>query len=149
MVIIVLERTNADHRIRKVCILINLNICNKRLSSTQKHYFDSVVRSRTISSSLELNQLDIIVELKGSLRITLARQKVDNKRVLNRKDRVILKILIIAVEDLRRQGTVVIIGSLNKPLALLSRFNIKRTPRPTYNNVNVSRAERMTVHQIK
>lgn len=115
---------------------------------SQKYYFNAAARSCAIGTSLELYQLDIVFELNGSLGIVLARNEVHNKRVLDSKHRVVVKVLTLAVEDLRCQRAVVIIGSLGKILASIStryrEYQVK-----TYNNVNVSRAERMTIHQLK
>lgn len=121
-------------------------------SSTSKItncYFNPAARSCAIGTSLELHQFHIVFELSGSLRIILARHKVYNKRVLDSKHRVIVKVLILAVEDLCCQRTVVIIRSLGRVLASASTTRHQEYQAKTYNNVNVRRAERVTVHQLK
>lgn len=87
---------------------------------SQKCYLNAAARSCAIGTGLELHQLDIIFKLSGSLRIALTRHKVHDKRVLDSKYRVVVKVLILAVEDLRCQRTVIIIGSLGKILASVS-----------------------------
>lgn len=59
------------------------------------------------------HQLDVVVELKTSLRVILARHKVHYQGVLDREDRVVGQILILAVEDLGGQRTVAFLGSLD------------------------------------
>lgn len=58
------------------------------------------------------HQLGVVVELKTSLRVILARHKVHHQGVLDREDRVVGQILILAVEDLGGQRTVAFLGSL-------------------------------------
>ena len=68
--------------------------------------------SCTIRLRLIRNQLDIVIELKSSLRIILARNKVDNQRILDGKHSVVFQVLIPPVKDLGCQGFVAVIGSL-------------------------------------
>jgi hypothetical protein len=91
-----------------------------------------------------LHQFDIVNELKSSLRIILARHKVHHQRILDSEHRVVVKVLVLAVKDLGRQRTVVLFSSLENALARAPTISNNET----YNNVNVSRAEGVAVHEF-
>ena len=92
----------------------------KYIRDQENYYFNVATRSCAIGTSLELDQFHIVFKFNGSLRIVFARHKVHNERVLHSKHRVVVKVLVLAVEDLRGQRSVVIVGSLGKRLASVS-----------------------------
>lgn len=67
------------------------------------------------------HQLNIIVQLKTSLRIILARHEIHDQRILDRKHRVIGQVFILGIEDLRREGLVAVICSLHHTSLVYSR----------------------------
>lgn len=58
------------------------------------------------------HQLDIVLKFKSGLGVVLPGDEVHNKRVLDREDGVIIKILVLAVEDLGSQRAIAFLGSL-------------------------------------
>ena len=59
------------------------------------------------------HKLDIVVQLKTSLRITRAGHKIHNERILDREGAVALHVLVLTVEDLRSERTVAIVRGLH------------------------------------
>jgi len=59
-----------------------------------------------------MHQLYIILELKSSLRVALALDKVHNQGVLDRKHGVIGQVLVLAVKDLGSKRAVAFISGL-------------------------------------
>lgn len=58
------------------------------------------------------HQLHIVVELKASLRVVLALDKVHHQGFLNRKHGVISQVLVLPVEDLGSQRAVAFLSNL-------------------------------------
>lgn len=61
------------------------NYCCKISQITNHSTKKNPSNSCTIRLLLIRNQLDIVIELKSSLRVILARDKVDNQRILDGK----------------------------------------------------------------
>jgi hypothetical protein len=64
------------------------------------------------------HQLNVILEFKSRLGVILPRDKVHNERVLDGEDRVIVQVLVLAVEDLGSQRAVAFLGSLGEYISL-------------------------------
>lgn len=92
------------------------------------------------------DQLDIVFKLKSSLRVILARHKVHNQRVLDGKHRVVRQVLVLAVEDLRREGFVTFVRSLRAELAQLLTCQVTWD---TYDDVDMGRSEGVSVHELE
>lgn len=63
------------------------------------------------------HKLNIVVELKTGLSITLSRDEVYNQRVLDCEHGVVVQVLVLAVKDLGSKRTVALAGSLERRIS--------------------------------
>lgn len=135
-------------------IVYSLNIPTTRIRrsrwyeinpSPKQIKYNLIPSSRTVGARLARHQLHVIIELKSRLRVVLTRDKVDHQRVLDSKHRVVGQVLVLSVEDLGCQGAVAIMGCLDRWSVLHS--HVSRAI--THNNVNMSRPERVSIHQLE
>lgn len=100
---------------------------NETLSS-QEHIRDQNIckECHTTTSNADLcvvrlgisHQLNVVLEFKSGLGVVLPGDKVHYQRVLDCEDRVVVKILVLAVEDLGGQRAVAFFGSLFEYISL-------------------------------
>lgn len=60
----------------------------------------------TLAANLGLRESNVILQLQRSLRVALARHKLNSQFLLDSKDGVIGEVLAVLVEDLRGEGLV-------------------------------------------
>lgn len=98
--------------------------------------------SRQLINRLQEN---VIVKFPLCLLVILPWVKLDLQGVLDRKYRVIFEMLTVLIENLCDNGLVAFPNSLNRS----KHWSLPKLSHLTYKNVNVRRAEWMTVHEIQ
>lgn len=95
------------------------------------------------------------MQLPIRLLIPLPRLKCHNQRVLDRKYRVVLEVFAVLVKDLRDNWFVALTDGLFGTISTIFADSFcprewyvmgRRKNKDTYKNMDVSRAERMTIH---
>lgn len=70
------------------------------LACSSSRHWGSSIGSSLLFCCLVRRKPEVIRKLKVRLGVTLSRQKVDNERVLDRKDRVVGNVLVPSIKDL-------------------------------------------------